>query len=176
MKRLLLLRHAKAEPGGRGTEDRTRPLSDRGKSDASHLGRYLVRHRLVPELILVSPSTRTVETAAQTFAEFRKAPEIHRVEALYLAEPAAIASIARRFPRRQDCVCIIGHNPGLEVATSQLARSPVRRKERDFYDAIEEKFPTCALAALDFNVAHWREIAYGGGTLAYFVTPRALAA
>ncbi len=69
---------------------------------------------------------------------------------------------------------MVGHNPGIEHAASLLARDPVRRKERDHFDAIEEKFPTGALAVLDFDVPGWRDIEAGEGMLVDFVRPRDL--
>jgi phosphohistidine phosphatase len=174
VKRLLLFRHAKAVPGGGGMDDHARVLADRGRTDAPAMGRYMQKHDFVPELVLCSSSDRTVETAQLAFAEFHKPPEVELLEALYLAEPEAIIAIARRVPRKQACVCVVGHNPGLEICASALARDPVRRKERDYVDAIEEKFPTCALAVLDFDVDAWRDIAFGKGKLADFVRPKDL--
>lgn len=174
MKRLLLLRHAKAVPGGPKVDDHSRALAERGRRDAPAVGRYMARHHLRPDLILSSTSKRTVETSELVFGEFTKRPETEYLEALYLAEPEAIFSIVRRVPRKQDTLCIVGHNPGLEVAASLLAREPVRRKERDYFDAIEEKFPTCALVVLDFDVGQWRSIEPGAGALMDFVRPRDL--
>ncbi len=174
MKRLLLLRHAKAVPGGQGIDDHARELAERGRSDAPAMGRYMQKHDLAPELVLCSTAVRTTETAQLAFGEFRKRPEVELSEALYLAEPEGIIAIARRVPRKQQSVCIVGHNPGLEVCASVLAREPVRRKERDYVDAIEEKFPTCALAVLDFEVDAWRDIALGKGKLVDFVRPKDL--
>jgi phosphohistidine phosphatase len=174
VKRLLLLRHAKAVPAGPGIDDHARALAERGRTDAPAMGRYMHKHDFVPELVLSSTAARTVETAQLAFGEYHKRPEVGLLEALYLAEPEAIIAIARRVPRKQDCVCIVGHNPGLEVCASVLARDPVRRKERDYIDAIEEKFPTCALAVLDFEVDAWRDIALGKGKLADFVRPKDL--
>jgi phosphohistidine phosphatase len=174
VKRLLLLRHAKAVPGGPKIDDHTRTLAERGRSDAPAIGRYMHKQGFEPNLVLCSTSKRTIETAELAFGEFRKRPETEYLEALYLAEPEAIFSIVRRVPRRQDCVCVVGHNPGLEVAASLLAREPVRRKERDYFDAIEEKFPTCALAVLDFDVDQWRAIERGAGALSDFVRPKDL--
>ena len=134
----------------------------------------MVTHGMRPDLVLTSTSERTVETSELAFGEFSQAPDTEYLEALYLAEPEAILSIARRVPRKQETVCIVGHNPGLEVAASLLAREPVRRKERDYFDAIEEKFPTCALAVLDFDVGQWRSIEIGKGALVDFVRPRDL--
>jgi phosphohistidine phosphatase len=68
----------------------------------------------------------------------------------------------------------VGHNPGLEDLAGLLAREPVRRKERQRRDVLEEKFPTAALAVLDFDVDTWREIRPGEGKLADFVRPRDL--
>ena len=48
------------------------------------------------------------------------------------------------------------------------------RKEKDRFDLIEEKFPTSALAVLDFDVTRWRDIAPGEGALKDFVRPRDL--
>ena len=174
MKRLLLLRHAKAVPGGPKVDDHSRALAERGRRDAPLMGRYMARHSLRPDLVLSSTSKRTIETAELAFSEFGKKPETEYLEALYLAELEAIFSIVRRVPRKQDTVCVVGHNPGLEVAASLLAREPVRRKERDYFDAIEEKFPTCALAVLDFDVAQWRLIEPGAGALIDFVRPKDL--
>lgn len=174
MKRLLLLRHAKAVPGGPGIDDHARELSERGRSDAPAIGHYMVRRGFTPDLVLSSTSRRTAETAELAFAPLKKAPVTELLEALYLAEPDAIVSIIRRVPRKQESVCIVGHNPGLEACAAMLAREPVRRKERSYFDAIEEKFPTCALAVIDFDVSQWPALRYGTGKLVDFVRPRDL--
>jgi phosphohistidine phosphatase len=42
-------------------------------------------------------------------------------------------------------------------------------------DEIAAKYPTAALAEIRFDVAHWRDVAAGEGTLARFIRPRELA-
>jgi phosphohistidine phosphatase len=69
---------------------------------------------------------------------------------------------------------VVGHNPGMEQLATSLSRQPVKRKERDRFDSLEEKFPTSALAVLDFEVARWRDVAPGRGELIDFVRPRDL--
>jgi phosphohistidine phosphatase len=174
VKRLLLLRHAKAVPGGPKIDDHARELADRGRSDAPAMGRYMMQHDFWPELVLASTSARTVETTELAFAAFAPVPAKEYLDALYLAEPESILSIVRRVPRKQDCVCVVGHNPGLEACASLLAREPLRRKERDYFEAIEEKFPTCALAVMDFDASQWRSVEPGSGKLVDFVRPRDL--
>ena len=61
MRRLMLLRHAKsAWPAN--TADRDRPLATRGREAAPLMGRYLAEELLLPDLVLISPAKRTVET------------------------------------------------------------------------------------------------------------------
>ena len=73
MRRLLLLRHAKAERSQPGGRDHDRVLAARGRADAKKLGAYLARHAFVPDRALVSTSARTRETWAQVAAGVRRA-------------------------------------------------------------------------------------------------------
>ena len=77
-------------------------------------------------------------------------------------------------PGTVKSLMIVGHNPGLEESATRLAREPVRRKERARHEALEEKFPTSALAILDFDVSRWRDVEEGSGKLVDFVRPRDL--
>ena len=174
MKRLLLLRHAKAVPAESGIEDHDRALLKRGREDAPRLGRYIRDNGFAPDVILSSTSKRTMETVELVTDEIAGTRRIDYLEALYLAEPELILSLVRLAPDKMKSVMVVGHNPGLEQLASLLAREPVKRKERGRFDAIEEKFPTCALAVLDFDLERWRDIAPGQGALKDFVRPRDL--
>jgi len=100
--------------------------------------------------------------------------EVEYREALYLAEAAKILAAIRGAPAAVPSLMMVGHNPGLEALATLLAREPVRRKERARHEALEEKFPTCALAILDFDVGRWRDVAPGTGKLVDFVRPKDL--
>jgi phosphohistidine phosphatase len=174
VKRLLLLRHAKTVPAGPGIEDHERALMSRGREDAPAMGKYLAREKYLPDLILSSTARRTVETADLVTERWPKTQRIDYVEALYLAEPREILSVIRGVPDSIKTLMVIGHNPGMEQLAASLSREPVKRKERDRFDLIEEKFPTGALAVMDFNISRWRDIAPGQGELIDFVRPRDL--
>jgi phosphohistidine phosphatase len=174
VKRLLLLRHAKAVPAGPGIDDHGRGLMARGRDDSPKVGRYIEKESYTPDLIVSSTSQRTRETVELATAELSGKWRVDYLEALYLAEPEIILSIIRLAPDKMKTMMVVGHNPGLEQVATLLAREPVKRKERDRFDLIEEKFPTAALAVLDFDVARWRDIAPGTGALADFVRPRDL--
>jgi phosphohistidine phosphatase len=124
------------------------------------------------ELILSSSAARTAQTAELVGQQLDC--EIEYRDALYLAEPAKIMATIRGAPAAISNLMIVGHNPGLESCVALLAREPVRRKERARHEALEEKFPTCALAILDFDVGRWRDVAPGTGKLVDFVRPKDL--
>ena len=58
MRRLMLLRHAKSDWSTPGQRDHERPLNARGREAAGKMGAYMVRHALVPDLIVASPPCR----------------------------------------------------------------------------------------------------------------------
>ncbi len=138
------------------------------------MGRYIQKNGFAPDYIVASTSQRTVETVEFVTEALLDVKRVEYLEALYLAEPDVILSIVRLAPDKMRSVMVVGHNPGLEQLATLLAREPVKRKERDRFDLIEEKFPTAALAVLDFDITRWRDVAPGQGALIDFVRPRDL--
>jgi phosphohistidine phosphatase len=152
----MLLRHAKSDRSP-GLPDMIRPLNERGAAAARLMGAYMARHGLLPDLVLCSPSTRTRETFD---------------ERLYVAPPQAILSIIRAQEDEALSLLAIGHNPGLhEAAEILIAAGDVELRER-----LREKFPTCALAVIDFAADAWSGIHDHSGRLDRYVTPRSIAA
>ena len=172
MKRLFLLRHAKAVPAESGIEDLERTLMLSGMQDAGAMARYLRKSGYAVGLILSSSSARTAQTTELVMQELEC--EVEYRDALYLAEPAKILAAVRGAPAAVSSLMVVGHNPGLEALAAMLAREPVRRKERARHEALEEKFPTCALAILDFDIGRWRDVVSGAGKLVDFVRPKDL--
>ena len=151
MKRLYLLRHAKAVPAEPGMDDHDRTLMLSGMHDAGAMARYLRKSDYAPRADPGLQSARTRQTAELVLqrAGMRR-PNI----ATRFIWPSRARSWrrckARPLPRSP--LMVVGHNPGLEDCATLLAREPVRRKERARRDVLEEKFPTGALAVLDFDV------------------------
>jgi phosphohistidine phosphatase len=172
MKRLFLLRHAKAQPADGATEDFDRTLMLSGMQDGAAMARYLSKSDYAVELILCSSSARTVQTAELVLQQLDS--EIDYRENLYLAEPVKLLAAVRGAPAGVSSLMLVGHNPGLEALAATLAREPVRRKERARHEALEEKFPTCALAILDFDAGRWRDVVQGAGKLVDFIRPKDL--
>ncbi len=172
MKRLLLLRHAKAER--ETTDDIKRTLEKRGEKDSARIGRFLRDDVYIPDLVLSSTSMRTRKTVEFLLPELGATPEIEYRSELYLAEPEVILSLIRRVSDRIGVLMVVGHNPGLEQLALALAATPLEKKLRKRYDAMDEKFPTSALAVIDFHVARWIDVTLGSGELDAFVRPKDL--
>jgi phosphohistidine phosphatase len=172
LRRLLLFRHAKAEPGGPELDDHDRALTDRGIADAAAMTRYIKRKGYVPSRILCSTATRTRQTVEPLLKEWPL--PVEWLGGLYLASAGRIIAMAQDADASDHVLMLVGHNPGLEQAASMLARDAVRPAERDFHDLLEEKFPTAALAVLDFEIDRWSKLSPASGKLVDFVRPRDL--
>ena len=138
------------------------------------MGRYVKEREFIPDLIMSSSARRTKETVELMATELPGRRRLDYLAALYLARPAALRAAIRSAPEKIKTLMVVAHNPGVEELAASLAREPIRRKERDRSDLIGEKYPTAALAVLDFAVARWRDVAPGQGELVDFVRPRDL--
>jgi len=170
LRRLLLLRHAKAEPGAAEQEDHDRTLTERGVADAAAMARYLRKQGYIPSRILCSTSLRTVQTV-EPVLKLAPAP-VDYLAAIYLAPPGRLMALAQDAADADTVLMLVGHNPGLEQCAVLLAREPVKPREQHRLDVLEEKFPTAALAVLDFDIARWKQLAPGTGRLVDFARPK----
>lgn len=170
MKRLLVLRHAKAVPHDEKSDEQRR-LIERGRSDAALMGRAMNERAYLPQVVLCSSAARTKETWEAAAPELGTHPEVEFLDALYDAPEAAILKCVQGANNSAATVLCIGHNPGLERFARMLIRKPENPRERRHAAALAEKFPTSALAVIDFNVRAWANIALGTGTLTDFISP-----
>jgi len=170
MRRLLLLRHSKAERLTFGSEDLARKLNDRGRDDAPKLGAYMARHALIPDRAIVSTAVRTRETWGLVAPAFSKPPPHVFDERLYEAEPQAILQVIQESRTASPTLLVVGHNPGLqELAALLIASGEVEARQR-----LNAKFPTSALAVIEFALDDWAKLHPQSGRLDHFVSPRTL--
>lgn len=173
MRRLLLLRHAKAvQDSGEG--DHARALTERGRKDAARMGRAMDTRGYIPDLVVCSNATRTTETWRLLSPELANATKVEFTKALYLASPKNILAQIEVSPDDVKTLMVIGHNPGIEECAVRLARKPVSKVESHKLADMREKFSTCALAVLDFDAESWSDTG-SGGILLEFLRPRDLA-
>jgi phosphohistidine phosphatase len=126
MKQLILMRHAEAEPARDGLDDMQRQLSAQGRTDALDAALCLAQTEIRLDSLLISPAQRTRETAVIVAAQLDITRPLLFEPELYPGHPAALLSVLRRLPRSQQCVLLVGHNPGLSDLASQFANAGQR--------------------------------------------------
>jgi phosphohistidine phosphatase len=93
------------------------------------------------------------------------------LRAIYPGAPSRLLETVRRTADEVMTLMLIGHNPGLgQLALSLCGTGPRKALER-----IRGKFPTAALAVIEFEIGHWNELTPGAGRLRAFVRPKDLA-
>jgi phosphohistidine phosphatase len=123
--RLTLLRHAHAQPPTAGAEDFVRPLTARGRAEATEMGKRLAQAGLVPDLILASSAQRTQMTvqllaAACSLSQGR----IRYLDELYNATARRIWETALSNAGKSAHLLVCGHNPGISRLASGLGADP----------------------------------------------------
>ena len=146
MKRLILLRHAKAERRAASGEDIDRALTDEGRAAAVSVGHALAAAGLIPDLVLVSPAVRARQTFEAVAAilpdvKLQTAPDLYDAPAEVLRAAAEQADAG--------AVLVVAHNPGIGALALTLVQSCVAAGVED-RAALEQGFPTATAAAFEF--------------------------
>ncbi len=172
MRRLILFRHAKSSWSDPTLADHDRPLSKRGKRDAPVMARFLRERGFVPARIICSTAVRTRETLRLALPGLLDVgvPAITFSGAIYEAPVDAILQAVARADRDDNTVMIVGHNPGLEdVAGLLIGAGRTQDRAR-----LAAKFPSAAVAVIDFEAQTWSRLRPHSGTLVAFAGPKFL--
>jgi phosphohistidine phosphatase len=180
-RRLVLFRHAKS--AWPDVADHDRPLARRGQRDAPVIGSWLREAGLVPDRVLCSTARRARETWQLARTGLDAAPPVAFERGVYEEPAAGLLTLIRGAPAGVGTLLVVGHNPALEDLALMLAAAasadepspPPGAAVPDALQRMREKFPTAAVAVLEF-AGTWRELAPGRARLTAFVTPRDLAA
>ncbi|MEH0938452.1 SixA phosphatase family protein [Micromonospora psammae] len=126
---LVLLRHAKAEPGG-SAPDTDRRLTARGHADAAAAGAWLARHVLLPDVVICSAARRTRQTWHGVALGMTGSPPeggpagpvpVVRFEATaYEAQPEELLGLLRAVDPAVGTVLLVAHNPGISLLSALL--------------------------------------------------------
>ena len=162
MKTLFLLRHAKSDWNTDAARDHDRPLNPRGERTAATVGRFVAAIGQVPDAIVSSTAVRARSTAelAITAGGWSRSPLL--TDELYSTSAVATLELIRRQDDRNASLLLVGHEPTWsDLAGRLLGQASLR-------------VVTAALVRIDFAVEHWRDVAFGRGTLRFMVPPKLL--
>ena len=111
---LVLWRHAEAQDWVEGCDDMARTLTARGEKQASRMAKWLDRQIPDTTRILVSPARRSEQTAMALGRKYKIKAE--------LAPGCSVEQLLElvQWPNAKGTVLVVGHQPTLGQAISQL--------------------------------------------------------
>ena len=162
MKRLLILRHAKSSWAEDMLEDHDRPLNARGERDSFTMARYIADLDEGLDVVFSSTAARALDFAQliSELADISLVPDL----SFYTFDEDELMEILRSLPDHANRVAIVAHNPAVHQIANRLGDNQI------------EKFPTAGLAAFNCEIESWRDLSESNSELAYFETPKLLAA
>ena len=163
---LLLIRHAKAVRDG--VPDELRQLAPRGLRDAAAVGVWISARGLIPDLAVVSPATRTVETWHMIAGELGAEPGFVTDERIYDDRIQSMLAVLTELAEDATTVAMVGHNPSMHGLAMALDDG---QGPEDARAGVAEAFPTSAVAVLDVP-STWAQLARGTASLREFAVPR----
>ena len=171
MRRLFLIRHAKTEPSV-GRDDYERRLTGRGRDDAKRVAKALAARRMLPDVLIHSGAARAKETAEIFAAAWQGKVELQEDAGLYDASVTTLLARTRALADEHKRVGLVGHNPSLgELATALIGSGAEPEMRR-----LAAKYPTGAVAVLDFSIERWDDVERNSALLALYLTPAELEA
>ncbi|MFD2839439.1 SixA phosphatase family protein [Populibacterium corticicola] len=155
-RRLVLMRHAKAEPAG-SVSDEMRPLALNGRRQANAAGPLLVELGVTPDRVMVSGALRTRQTwellsngldVEASFAEI--------TDALYLAHPQDVLSMIGELDGSCSTALIVGHEPTMSGLAAHLGGPD---SDLEAYNKVRFGLQTSAFAVLESTLpwSAWAE-------------------
>lgn len=158
MKRVVLIRHAKAEDSGYD-DDFNRGLTSRGSENAFSIAEKLLSEKIIPDHFISSPAMRAMSTAF-VFAEklgFSKS-DIEKQFFLYDSYSTnEFIKMINRVPDSADTLFVLGHNPYIYYMAINLCKE------------FNHDMPTCSVVVIDFETNSWKNIeARQGNNVLYF--------
>ncbi|MFB9845070.1 SixA phosphatase family protein [Mucilaginibacter ginsenosidivorans] len=157
MKKLLLIRHAKAVHD-LSYDDFERPLRKSGIKDAEFMAERLLAEKIIPQKLFTSPALRTLSTA-DIFTQFLSLSKPKEDIRIYEASRLTLVNLINGFDDKFDFVGLVGHNPAMEQVIHYLTGQLV-------------DFPTCAIALIEFEMDSWEMISAGMGTVKWYSIPK----
>jgi phosphohistidine phosphatase len=181
VRHLWLLRHGKAASDAPwGGSDRERPLTGRGRRDATALGGRLASEDPPlgleglrrPDLVICSAAVRTRQTADLIVKALDQRPPLDSYRSLYEAEPEVVLGYVREIDEGVQGALVVGHNPTMYELVHELLHDDDGDPPSGDRATLEAHgFPTCALAVLRLEVAAWEDVAPRCGRLAGLFKP-----
>jgi phosphohistidine phosphatase len=161
MKKLIFVRHSKAEEPSLDISDFERSLTTKGKTLANTMALRLKEKENSAGVIITSPAFRAVETAL-IFAGIYKIPSEQILMAgniYYRLNLNTLQEDLSRIKEETDIVTLFGHNPSFTELADELSKEGCNFIQK------------CGIVGISFKINTWSELARNTGTIDYYLKP-----
>jgi phosphohistidine phosphatase len=166
LRRLVVVRHAKAEPPGE-RPDHQRALTPRGRRDAAAVGAWLAARGLRPDLALCSDAVRAAQTWDGARTGLGDVPT--RLEPrLYDVGAASVVQLVAESDPGVRTLVLVGHEPTMSGVAAALAGP---ESDGAALASLRAHFPTAGIAVLQLD-GEWSGVQAGACTLVEVAAPR----
>lgn len=160
MKRLILLRHGKAQKLGTTDSDFVRKLEARGFEEVTETAHQLKKAGYTPECIVSSTAARTRSTAETMLKELKLQPDILQFETLlYMADIHAVKHVIHELHDSFQTAMIVGHNPSITAMVGYLTPT------------FAEHVPTSGIVVVEFPAEQWKMVQAKTGNIVWHGAP-----
>jgi phosphohistidine phosphatase len=161
MKKILFIRHAKAEELSSEISDFERSLTLKGKAISRLVAKRLMEKEVTPGVIITSPAFRALETAIIFAEEYGIKPDniLLNSNVYYKMNFLSLPELLSLVSEENDTITLVGHNPSLTEVADILSREGC-----DF-------LPKCGIACISFRISTWSEVRRNTGRLDYILKP-----
>lgn len=157
---LLIMRHAEAEPASFLTSDHERKLTEKGKTEAGHMGIILVSHKLSIQMIYTSSALRTKQTAEAILKNLPlQKTLLKEFPQLYNSPLSQYINILSLCELHIQTLMIVGHNPTISLLVEYLTNHDIQRP-----------MPPASIYKLEINASNWSSLTKGCGKVITFLT------
>lgn len=161
-RKLIFIRHSKAEEQLPGMSDFERSLTATGKHHSRLMAQILKAKKEDPGKVITSPAFRAIETALIFCREYDISPDTIQISSeLYsgLEQEDFIPFIGKQDDNVQT-LTLFGHNPLItEMAAFFASDEP-------------DVLPKTGIFCVSFEAASWSDIGPESGLTQYFLTPK----
>jgi phosphohistidine phosphatase len=161
MKKIILVRHGKAEDESPEISDFERSLTLKGKVVAGIMARKLLQKEKSLGVILTSPAFRAVETALIFAREFGISTDkvIMNSNLYFKMGYRNLPELLSTIDEETETISLFGHNPSFTEIANILCQEGC------------EFLPKTGIVCISFKIMTWSEIDRNEGKTEYFLKP-----
>ena len=161
MKKIVFIRHGRAEDPSPEITDFERSLTIKGKAISKMMANRFLEKESDPGLIITSPAFRALETAMIFASAFNIKHEKMRIDSdlYYKTNLNTLIGILNSVSDETNIITMLGHNPAFTEMPDRLCMEGC------------EFLTKTSIACISFHTNKWSEIKPDSGKMEYFLKP-----